>query len=344
MNTFRLNSILIGILFSILIGCSSEEKDPLKVDVSDVKVELNFSYMYQDIHAVDTNSIKSFNDKMQNDYGSAWQHYAGGVLRLGDVHDPAFPQRIVQFFRYPFVQPAMDAVDSVFGDMSKYENDFTDAFKHVKYYYKDLEPPKIIFTNTFFNYSAVALEDAVMIGLDFHLGKDNWLVKSLPPQQFFDYIKFEMDSKYLVLNAMLIWFESNYLPNKEFEEYLDALIHYGKLMYAMDAFMPDMPDHVKMKYTKDEMEWCVSNEHKIWLTLVDRSVIRSKDKRLIDDYFKEGPFTPGLTDEDTPDRIGVFIGWSIVRDYMAENPDKNIVDLLENTNKQEILRAYKQGE
>lgn len=344
MKSIRLNTVLVGILFSVLISCSSEEKDPLKVDVSDVNINLDVKYMYQDIHSVDTNNIKAFNDKMLEEYGSVWGHYAGGVLRLGDVHDPAFPQRIVQFFRYPFVQPAMNAVDSVFANLSKYEAGLTDAFKHVKYYYKDLNPPSIIFTNTFFNYSAVALEEAIMIGLDFHLGKDNWLVKSLPGQQFFDYIKFEMDSKYLVLNAMQIWYESNYLPNKEFEEYLDALIHYGKLMYAMDAFMPDMPDHVKMKYTKEEMEWCVSNEHKIWLTLVDRSVVRSKDKRLIDDYFKEGPFTPGLTEEETPDRIGVFIGWSIVRDYMAENPDKTVVDLVNNTNKQEILRAYKQGE
>ena len=58
--------------------------------------------------------------------------------------------------------------------------------------------------------------------------------------------------------------------------------------------------------------------------------------------FQEGPFTPGLP-EKGPDRLGQFLGWRMVQQYMENNSDLTLEELKEvgyNT----ILQAYETTE
>ncbi len=334
-------------MLSVLSSCGEDKKeDPLDVDVSEVKVSLEYHRLDQELAQADTNSLDEFNQRMLETYNMAWVHYAGGVLRQGDPRDPMFSDNFKRFFSHPFVNATMNAVDSTYGDVSDLNKQIEEGFKHLKYYYKDALMPKIVYTNNFFNYytnPVIAVDSMLLVGLDFYLGKDHWLVKTLPMTEHPQYIRDEMSKEFVVVNAMKAWFQHKYLPEPKHEDFLEALIYNGKLMYAMDALMPDIPDHVKLKYSKSEMEWCVGNENRIWLTLVDRDLIHNTNQKQINDYFRKGPFTPSLKGNDTPDRVGMFMGWSIVKDYMAEHTDKSLVDLLKEKNNQSILNSYKQG-
>ena len=332
--------VLIALLFA---ACGEEEDNSLDVDVSDVKLNVSALRMDRDLMNVDTNDVTSWNKHMMSTYGTFWVDYTAGILRQGHPGDPMFPDNFKRYWSLPYISDVLVAVDSVYPEESPELDGIVDGLKHLKYYFPKMVEPRIIYTCNFFNYAGVATDSVLNIGLDFYLGADHWITKSLPTNQFAEFIKSGMDRKYLTVDALSIWFESNYLGTRDFQEMSEALIYYGKLMYALDAMMPKESTHTKFKYTKQEYDWLKKNEHRIWLTMVDRGLVHSTNPMDIKRLCDPGPFTAGLKGNEAPARAGVYIGWRIVQDYMDANPKKKLPDLLKETNSQVILNAYKQG-
>ncbi len=55
-------------------------------------------------------------------------------------------------------------------------------------------------------------------------------------------------------------------------------------------------------------------------------------------YLTDGPFTAGLGDKnESAPKLGVWIGWQMVRKYMLENPDVTLQQLMADTDAQKIL-------
>ena len=57
-------------------------------------------------------------------------------------------------------------------------------------------------------------------------------------------------------------------------------------------------------------------------------------------YTAEGPFTAAFSKESAP-RIGYWIGWQIVRQYMKNNPEVTLQDLINETDSQLLLSKSK---
>jgi hypothetical protein len=58
-------------------------------------------------------------------------------------------------------------------------------------------------------------------------------------------------------------------------------------------------------------------------------------------FLDEAPFSKFYAgiDRQSPGRIGRWIGWRIVHSYMDSNPDKTLIELLENSDNQAIFAA-----
>jgi len=56
-------------------------------------------------------------------------------------------------------------------------------------------------------------------------------------------------------------------------------------------------------------------------------------------YFNEAPFTKGLPKE-SPDRLGQYIGWKMVRKYVEKHDDITLEKLLK-VPYAEIMQSYK---
>ena len=57
-------------------------------------------------------------------------------------------------------------------------------------------------------------------------------------------------------------------------------------------------------------------------------------------FTSEGPFTTALSKQSAP-RIGYWVGWRIVKQYMQENPDVTLEQLMKETDAQELLKKSK---
>jgi len=91
-----------------------------------------------------------------------------------------------------------------------------------------------------------------------------------------------------------------------------------------------------MGYTRFQWEWSRKYESKIWNSIVGQKDLYSTDITLLNKYLNDAPFTATISQE-SPGRLGTWVGWQIISQYMKNNPEITIVQLMEMNNYQQIL-------
>jgi hypothetical protein len=116
------------------------------------------------------------------------------------------------------------------------------------------------------------------------------------------------------------------------------------MMYLLDLMLPEVPDHIKMGYTKEQQAWCEANERNLWIEFSQQDVLYETRRFEINRWIADGPFTRAAgIPQDSPSRIGVWLGWRIVRDYMTRNKDLHPAALPGDRNYLKMLNAYRPG-
>ena len=118
---------------------------------------------------------------------------------------------------------------------------------------------------------------------------------------------------------------------------LDRMIAGGKMLYYLDAVLPGVQDTVKLCYSKKKLDWAVDNEKNIWAFLVHDELLYSTDFDTQSNLINDGPFTKGFSKE-SPSRLGIFIGWQIVKDFMANHSEVSLRQLMQTDDSQYILQ------
>ena len=73
-----------------------------------------------------------------------------------------------------------------------------------------------------------------------------------------------------------------------------------------------------------------------WQYLIEKNMLYSKDEDVIRRLIDETPFTRDFGN-DSPGRVGCYMGWRIVQSYMQNHPETTLAELMSNTKSQEIL-------
>lgn len=323
---------------ALLTGCGS---DPLDVDVSDIDVSIQFERFEQKMFAATSpQEMKQISDELLASGGELYEYYVWDMLRSGDVHDDSIGIYLFYFVSDSIMRQVTDDIQLVFGDFETEKEQITDAFKHYKYHFPaNKVPEKIITYNSAFNYGVVSTDKYIGIGLEMYLGPENDVIKKVPFPQF---MKTKMSRDYMLVDVCHSWIISNLMGEEDGETFLSAAIYYGKLRYIVDAMLPDMEDHFKIRYTREEYDWALASEFDIWQFLIDNEYIYSTEHKVKLRYFEEAPTTVDM--EGSPGRIGQFMGWQIVRQYMEKNPEVTVEQLLNETNEGKILKSYKPEE
>jgi uncharacterized protein YjaZ len=93
-----------------------------------------------------------------------------------------------------------------------------------------------------------------------------------------------------------------------------------------------------------QMEYCKKNEFNVWSYFAAQKLLYTTDQAEIMKFTADGPFTSALSKESAP-RIGYWTGWQIIRQYMKNNPEVTIQQLVTETDAQKVLvkSKYKPG-
>ncbi len=247
--------------------------------------------------------------------------------------------------RYPFLFPAQypdsiwvakmadslqfelsTEVERAFGDFGEETRDLESLFRHIKYYFPDHRPPKVITLVSDVRYrERVLLADTLLlIGLDNYLGEDHRFYGGLQR-----YIAESLDRRYL-LSDVASAFAKTVVHYPEQRSFLSKMVHYGKELYLKDLLLPDLGDDQKIGYSPEDLQWAGENEQQIWRYIVERGLLYDTDSDLERRFLDPAPFSKfGLElDRESPARLGRYMGWQIVRAYMERN-ETGLQELLE---------------
>lgn len=264
-------------------------------------------------------------------------------LSLAQKYDEFVPLYVHQIMQLPPSQVEVFKQDSAFGALRHQADSVfasTDAiaqrigvaFAYLQHYFPAMQLPVVSFHVSGFNQSVVTTSDRVSVSIDNYMGEDY----SLYPQIAYQYEVPFMTSRHVPIDVLLGWLSSEFPDTTG--RLLETMIYHGKLMYLLQVCFPEETMAELLSYTEDQLQWCLRYEKNIWAMLIEQRDLYSTDWRIITRYTQPAPFTNGLSQEHSPGRVGVFVGWRIVSSYMEQNQLVSLQDLMNEQDAQKILQ------
>ncbi|MDT7832524.1 gliding motility lipoprotein GldB [Flavobacteriaceae bacterium S356] len=207
------------------------------------------------------------------------------------------------------------------------EEQLTSLFKHIKYYNKSFVVPKIttVISNIDYDYRIIYNKASLIISLDCYLGSEHPFYGDYPR-----YIRENNTEDHIVVDVAEKIVSRQLSPHANDRSFLGKMIEEGKKMYVLDRYLPTVSDREKIGYPRDKYEWAADNEEQVWKYFLGKNLLYSTDTKLNKQFLDNAPFSKFYLSQDnlSPGRIGVFMGWQIVRSFMKNN-DVTLQELLQ---------------
>lgn len=219
-----------------------------------------------------------------------------------------------------------------FADISAIQKELDDAMTRIHYLYPDWPIPEVYLFISGFNASIMFVDDNIAAGVDMYLGSNYEYYNRV----VYEYQKTTMRPECLATDVISAHLFRNIPFTSHKNRLLENMIYRGKIMYLLNEIMAREKAYDVMGYTRDQWNWCVKNERKIWNTIMDKRDLFKTDNMVLTSYLNDGPFTSEVS-QDAPGRLGTWMGWRIVESYMNHNPEVSIQDLMDEGDAQMIL-------
>lgn len=333
-NRFQIYLFFLTVLF--IFSCKADHKP----DVSKIKVNIQIQRFDQELFQGKGKNVQVTDLQLSKKYGFFYDDF---VHRM--VGNPTLSGRnvLTALYKDQAYTDLNREVDSVFPSLSELEKELSLSFKYIKHYYPTAKVPRFISHLSGFAYQITTGDDYMAIGLDMFLGRNSKfygaLVQSIPLYQ-----SRRFESQYMVPRITEVYArEELFRERDEDQTLLSKMVYNGKILYFMDQILPEnTPDTIKIGYTGAQMAWCKHYEGNIWGYFLESELLYQTDYQKIQTYLTDGPFTPQLGENrSSAPKLGVWIGWQIVKRYMSANPSVTLQQLMKETDAQKILTQSK---
>lgn len=327
---------LIFLTLSLFTACEEPYRE---ADISNIPSQVEVLSL-RDTLATTSPTIQ----QLYQTFGTFWRDYTEDILRIGPADNPETLNKIAQFLTDPTISELEGAIADVHGNqLSNYGQELDDAFRRYHFFFPESKPPQVIFMNSGFNFGIYPIDGQLGIGLDFYLGGSHPMTETLDPNLFPLFLKKKMEPEYLVGDAMRGWMLVNHQKaHYDDTNLLSTAMYWGKTLYLMDLLFPESADHLKINFTPEDIAWCQANERNLWLSFSNQDVLYERRKFEVNRWIEDGPFTRAADlPQEAPSRMGQWICWQVVRDYMARNKDVTPEMLLAETNYLKMLNSYR---
>lgn len=329
-----------SILFFAAIVCflASCTHDPLDVDASNVKVEIGFVNVDSTFVNGQEEDLLNAHLEFKSSITDMYDLEMGQFLRVGNLPDSLVFSTIDTFRNDPYIARLESRIQEKFASTKELKAKLINGFKHLKYHLKDAKlPANIVLLNTLFNASAPATESEIGIGLERYLGAETDVIKELTGSEFHQWMKEAWSREYLERDVLASWIIANVMEELAGGNLAENIVHWGKTLYLVEACFPEDDQRLIVRYSEEDFKWAKENEASYWQYLVEQNLLFKINEKMRMNMLKDGPFTPGLP-EKGPDRLGQYLGWRMVSQYMEAN-DISVKEML-NVQYNEILQNY----
>ncbi|QTD38718.1 gliding motility lipoprotein GldB [Polaribacter batillariae] len=308
------------VLMVLLSFFSCKKEVRKKVDVSNVKIDFSVERFDEDFYTSDKKNL----------------------FKLKEKYPYFFPKQITDSISLSKInntdeQELFAETQKIYKDISPLKEKLKSLFKHVKYYNSKFIAPKVItmLTNIDYESRVIYADSLLIISLDVYLGKKHQFYADYPK-----YIKENNTKEHIIVDVANAIIEKQIAPSRD-RSFIGKMIFEGKKMYLLDLYLPLISDREKMGYQEDKFNWVVENEAQIWAYFIEKKLLFSTDASLNKRFLEIAPFSKFYMEHDnlSPGRVGVWVGWQIVRSYMKHNNvslqellNKNEADLFKESN------------
>lgn len=220
-------------------------------------------------------------------------------------------------------------VEKKYKNFSGKQTEIEELFKHIKYYFPTIKEPKIytVIGEMDYNSKVIYANDKLLIALELYLGGKHKFYSDFP-----EYISQNFEERQM-LPDVVASFANGVVPAplQNDKTLLAQMIYYGKELYLKDILLSDdYTDAEKIGYTPEHIAWSKENEYFIWMDFIENQYLFSSNSKLQSQFIALAPFSKFYLeiDNQSPGRIGQWIGWQIVRSYMENNSKTTIQQLL----------------
>ncbi len=231
----------------------------------------------------------------------------------------------------------LSEVKNSFPDLKNTKEELRGLFQHLAYYDKTFTAPRVITLTNDVDYrnKTIATDSVVLIALDNFLGSQHVFYQNIPK-----YLTENMTAQYIVSDVAEGYAEK-YTFQSDRKTLLDEMIYFGKLLYFKDIMIPFKSDAEKIGYTEAQIKWAEANESQIWSYFIEKELLYSSDNKLPIRFIADAPFSKFYLelDNDSPGRVGRYIGWQIVKAY-ANTTGEDVMAILQEE-PEEIFRKSK---
>ena len=296
------------LLCSIFIIISCDKKSKIENEVASIPVELKIERFDKAFYETPPKDIA----RLKSNYPYFFPTGTPDSVWTNKMNNPLYRELYTE-------------VQEKFPTLELLNSDLEMLFKHVKFYYPKTKTPKIITLISEMDYlnKVIYTDSLVLISLDLYLGKDHKFY------DFPDYLRQNFEPNQIMPDLVSSFASKKIAPSAQ-NDLLSQMIYFGKELYLKDLLLPTTSDAEKIGYTPAQITWCTENEGYIWRYFMEEKLIYSTDSKLANRFINLAPFSKFYLeiDNESPGRVGTWIGWQIVRSFM-ENNEVNLSDLMQ---------------
>lgn len=320
------------ILSGIFVSCNKGTTGRYKTHSPKDKINVKIHRFDKDMIELDTSHPMKSVKELYKKYPQFLPLFTYNILEIDDTDTAKVADMLIKFDTDTAFKQVNRKVLETFSNVDGIEKDLSSAFSLTHEYFPQIIIPQVYFFISGYNRSVMMTDSIMAIGTDFYLGADY-----KPYQDFtYDYLLYNMRKDMVSIDIVSALLFKNFIFNGDQDRLLDNMLHRGKVIYLVASFMPDKKLEDIIGYSPEQMQWAEKYEEDIWKTIVGQKDLFSTEVKLIGQYLNDAPFTTPVSQE-SPGRLGVYIGWKIVDSYMKNNKNVTLQELMENNDYQKIL-------
>jgi gliding motility-associated lipoprotein GldB len=245
-----------------------------------------------------------------------------------DFFPPNTPDEVwLEKLQHPQWRELYNEVEKKYGNFSSQQLQIEELFKRIKFYFPTIQTPVIytVIGEMDYNNKVIYANDKLLIALELYLGNKHKFYSDFPEYITQNFTESQM------LPDVVASFANGIVPQPRDKTLISQMVYHGKQLYLKDILLSDtFSDADKIGYTSEQITWSKDNEYFIWMNFLENQYLYSTNPKLLSQFINLAPFSKFYLeiDNQSPGRIGQWIGWQIVRYYMENNPKTSVQQLL----------------
>ena len=342
-NRYSLNEILtlmrllltFFVVSALILGSCRDSKHKIKFKKDTVKI--NIDRFDQQLFRMDKDTLQASISWFYREYDDFLDVFSYHIIGIGSPSGRDYEAFLSMFLNDRLNREVFVETQRIFPDLQELEKKLSNAFSIYKSVFPEKEIPRLVAYVSRFNNKCFTVGNYIGIGLDYYLGASSVYYKKLDLPQ---YVKTNMFQDKIPSDLMYTWASSLFPYNDSAGNVLARMIHEGKLLYFTENMLPKEPDSLIIGYTKKQLKWVDENEEMMWIYLVEKKLLFSRDAMDIRKLTGASPFTYFFSNE-SPGRAGSYLGWQIFREFARRSSNLSFAELMAETDYEKILRLSK---